>query len=658
MTKFCLNLKDKEITFENAGNKAYTLSIITIITDVSIPNGFVITTKVFETFVENNNLDKVINETIQRFLDKKISAEEASIQIKTAISKGKIETNIINEIYDKLCELRPPFAVRSSSTAEDSLKFSFAGLFDSFLYIKPKDLKEKIKEVYASLFNVRAIEYAYRNGIDLRNIKMGILVQEMIKGEKFGVGFYFKNSNAEIFAIESVVGEPSEVTAGKSIPDTYIIKNRKITKYPRKINLNSLFDFEINEITFLMKKLKNKVFPLDIEWALEEGKLWLLQLRPLTRNIPIPKGKQLLHGLPASPGKICGKVVIWNKRKKESLERGKDKILIAEEVELEDVEIVKDFGGVVLEVSGVTAHASILAREIKIPCIVGVDGITKIVNPGEKICIDGNIGKITFLERESFSIERKYEPIYINPRKLKYFRWNNHMVLFLKENSYAIVFHAGLKDEIKQLYQELRKKIKKPLIDGGVDVWYGYGMILEMSQLKKDIYRDFLYGLKSVESMDQEKILDIIKKYSEKIMNFYEEAEKKFKLYLNTKDRRNLSQALQNTDFAYAYWKIIGHAMLYDYAENIMNKTEISKKENFLKFINEMEQNKNLNEIGSKVVDLVGKILNIVEKDLNLDYSLYTSEIALLSSINLKEVLRKSDLRKLKKSNPKPRKIN
>ena len=92
----------------------------------------------------------------------------------------------------KISELGSPFAVRSSSTAEDSLKFSFAGLFDSFLYVEVKDLIGKIKEVYASLFNERAIEYAYRNSIDLRDIKMAVLVQEMIMGDKFGVGFYFK----------------------------------------------------------------------------------------------------------------------------------------------------------------------------------------------------------------------------------------------------------------------------------------------------------------------------------------------------------------------------------------------------------------------------------------------------------------------------------
>ena len=634
--KYCVNLGDKEITFENCGNKAGTLSMVK--NTASVPKGFVITTEAFDGFIKNNNLNGVINEAIENFLNKKVSAKEASIQIRTAILRGEIEKEIINEIYKKISGLRSPFAVRSSSTIEDSIKFSFAGLFDSFLYVESKDLIEKIKEVYASLFNEGVIRYAYRNSIDLRDKKMAVLVQEMIIGDKFGVGFYFNNSNKEIFVIESVIRDPSGVTSGRTTPDTYIIRGGEINKYPRNINRNSLFDFEIEEVTSIMKKLKGIVFPLNIEWVLKQGKLLLLQLRPLTGNIPIPQGKQLLHGLPASPGEVCGKAVVWDKREKKDLEKGKDKILIAEEIEIKDVEIVKDFGGVILEVSGTTAHAAILAREFKIPCVVGVNEITKIVNPGEKICIDGNIGKITFLERESFSIERKYKPIYINPRNLRYFRWKKNMILYLIKNSYAIIYHAGLKDELKEICQELRKEVKKPLIDGGVDVWYGYGMILEMSELKKDIYRDFLYGLKSIESMNQEKVLETIKKYTEKMMNYYEDTKEALNSYLNTKDKRDLSRALQNIDLAYAYWKIIGHCMLYDYAENIISKKKISKREDFLKFIIEMEQNKNLNKIGSKVLDLVKRILEIVKKDLNLDYTLYTSEIALLSSINLKEI--------------------
>jgi len=165
MNKFCLNLRDKGITSENAGNKAYTLSTIA---EIPIPNGFVITTEAFENFIKNNGLDKTIDNALNSFADKKISAKEAAMQIKTAISKGKIETGILDEISNELSKLTPPFAVRSSSTAEDSLRFSFAGLFDSFLYVEPRDLEEKIKEVYASLFNERAIEYAYQNNIDLR----------------------------------------------------------------------------------------------------------------------------------------------------------------------------------------------------------------------------------------------------------------------------------------------------------------------------------------------------------------------------------------------------------------------------------------------------------------------------------------------------------
>jgi len=631
MNKFCLNLKDKDITVENAGNKAYMLSTVK---DIPIPNGFVIPTKAFEAFIKNNGLDKIINGAINDFVDKKISAKEASSQIKSAISKGNFEVGVIDEIYNKLSKLKPPFAVRSSSTAEDSLRFSFAGLFDSFLYVEPKGLKEKIKEVYASLFNEMAIEYAYQNGIDLRHIKMGILVQEMIKEGKFGVGFHLSNKG-DIFIIESVVGEPQGVTSGRSITDTYVIKDKEILKYPRKVILNSLFEFEIEEITNILRKLKSHVFPLDIEWALEKGKLWLLQLRPLTKSIPIPEGKELLNGLPASSGKASGKVVVWTGQKKEDLERGKDKILVAVEVVINDVDIIKDFGGVVLEISGVTAHSAILARELKIPCIVGVDGVTKIVKPGERISIDGDTGRITFLDRELFSIERRYQPIYIDPKKLRGFEWDKHLVLFLEEKDYVIVYHAGLKDELKELSAELGREINKPLVDGGVDVWYGYATLLENSQLKNEIYRDLLQGLESVESKDQGKILEVIKEYTEKVEEFYKEAEKEFKLYTNTKGREALGYALLYADFAFAYWRIIGYAMIYDHAGSVTESMDIAQKESFLKFLNELEQIKRINEPGDRVVKLIEEILNMAKKDLGIDYSLYTSERALLREIGL-----------------------
>jgi phosphohistidine swiveling domain-containing protein len=631
MAKYCLKLEDKKLSFKEAGNKAYALSKIS--DTVLIPRGVCITTRAFNSFIEKNNIEEVIDEAIDKFLNHKISVQEASSQIKNAFKHGKSDESIKNEIYDHLSNLKYPFAVRSSSTAEDSENLSFAGLFDSYLYVNTKEIEEKIKDVYASLFNERVIMYAYRNGVDLRNIMMGVIVQEMVRGDKFGVGFYFEEDEDEIFIIESVIGDPLGVTAGGSVPDTYIIKNEEIVKYPKKININSLFDFEIKEITLLMRKLKNEIFPLDIEWGLGEGKLLILQIRPLTRKIPISKEKQLLAGLPASPGRVCGKAVIWDKKREKELVKGRNKILIAEEIEIEDVEIIKNFGGAVLEVSGITAHAAILSREIGIPCIVGVNEITKLIKPREKICIDGEVGKITFLERENFSIERKYKPIYVTPKNLRYFKWKRDMVLYLPEKNYAIVYHAGLKDELREVIHELRKKVKIPLVDGGVDVWYGYGMILEMSQLNEDVYQDFSNALKSVESLSIQTILETINEYVNKAMKFYTSAEKDFNAYLKTKDIKYLYNTLQNIDFAYAYWKMIGHCILYDYAENIISsKEDVSSKE-FLKFIIEMEQDKKIQRVGDRVVDLVGKILDSVKKDLNIDYSLYTSEIAILSKI-------------------------
>jgi len=629
MMKFCLKFGMNKITPEEVGNKAYMLSKVNNI--ASIPKGFCITTKAFVNFIEKNNIKEVTDRIIKSFIQKEISADEASLKIRNAFKKGEISDDIIHEINNNISNLKPPFAIRSSSTAEDTAILSFAGLFDSFLFVNHEDTEGKIKEVYASLFNKRVIDYAYGNGIDLRKIRMGVIIQEMISGDKFGTGFYFSDPE-DVFILESVIGDPSGVTGGTTIPDTYIIRNNKLRKYPKKININSLFEYEIRNIISLIQKLKEKCDPIDIEWAIGKGHLFLLQIRPLTRKIPIPKGEQLFNGLPASLGYACGNAVIWDKQA--NLEKGKDKILIAEEIEIEDVGITRNFGGVVLEVSGITAHAAILAREIEIPCIVGVNEITKIIKPGEKICIDGSLGKITLPEKNDFSIERRYVPMYINPRNLKYFRWKHHMVLFYPDDHCAVVYHAGLKDELKEITQGLSKKIKQPLVDGGVDVWYGYGMILEMSQLKKEIYNDFFNALKAVETLSPQKTLENITIYLGKSKNYCSEADKSVKLYFQTKNKKHLFDALQIIDFAFAYWKIVGHCMLYDYAENIINRrSNVPDASVFQKFIIDMGQDKKLQEHGDVVVKHVEQILEIIQKDLAVDYSLYTSEIVLLSQV-------------------------
>jgi len=107
-----------------------------------------------------------------------------------------------------------------------------------------------------------------------------------------------------------------------------------------------------------------------------------------------------------------------------------------------------------------------------------------------------------------------------------------------------------------------------------------------------------------------------------------------------------LARALLYADFAFAYWRIVGYAMIYDHAGSILNKMEAAQREDFLKFLNEIEQNKRINELGGKITTLVGNILNISKENLNIDYSLYTSEIALIHAIGL-DINNKDDKKKL-----------
>ncbi|MFX1294416.1 MAG: PEP/pyruvate-binding domain-containing protein [Promethearchaeota archaeon] len=629
---FCLNIGQKEITSENSGNKGYMLSHVAPFT--TIPKGFIVTTTAFDTFLKTNELQNMIIEFLDKLNEGKISIVECFQGIKEKIEVGVINQDIMLEIQDHLTTIKYPVVIRSSATAEDTKELSFAGLFDSFLSVETlQQVEKKIKQIYASLFNERVLQYSKDYQLKVLDIKMAVVIQEMVIGDKFGVGFYFQDQKKEpIYIVESSIGDPAAVTGGIVKPDTYIIRKDEIYKYSRQLNLNSLFEFEIKRIVRLMQELERAMFPLDIEWGFDKGQLFLLQIRPLTRKIPIPKGRQLLNGLTASPGNMCGNAVIWKGQKK--LEQGNDKILVAEEVEIKDIAIIKNFGGIILEISGLTSHAAILAREFGIPCIVGIDGITNIVKPNEKICIDGNLGKISFQEREGFSIERKYTPYYYNPKDFRYFRWKNDSILYYLMDSFTIIFHAGLKEGLNDLLLQLKKEIKIPLVDGGVDVWYGYSKILEMSQLNNTIYQDFLNALEVVETADLSLMKETIERINSLIRDYSSEAKIYLERYKETENSKYLVKALQSVEFAFAYWKIIGHCMLYDYAENMLSTKDIPNKAKIQDFINTMEENSDHQAISKMVVDLINKILNVIKIDLKLDFALYSSVISFMSKIS------------------------
>lgn len=197
------------------------------------------------------------------------------------------------------------FAVRSSASNEDSTDVSFAGQFDTFLYVKKDEVLRKVKEVYLSAYSERIETYRNENNIDLITIP-SVIVQKMVLSEKSGVAFGANplTSNVKETVISAVYGLGTGLVDGDVTSDTYKILNNEITKeigdkdfyntfekgriVQKNIEENKKKEAVLTENEILeVKNLVNKASEFfgrfqDIEWAYEKNKLYLLQSRPIT----------------------------------------------------------------------------------------------------------------------------------------------------------------------------------------------------------------------------------------------------------------------------------------------------------------------------------------------------------------------------------------
>lgn len=209
------------------------------------------------------------------------------------------------------------YAVRSSAVGEDGYGNSFAGQMESYLYVKPVDIKSKINDVINSANSDRIKFYREQNGLSNNDTNVGVIVQEMVNSEVSGVAFSSNpiSGKRNEIVISSVFGLGEGLVSGELNADTFTVENEQITKNivekPYKIVFDrekghgtkqepnvkplcsSLNDEQIKEIVNEVKKIV-EIYgkPQDIEWAFEGGKLYILQARPITTLGTIPDKSQ------------------------------------------------------------------------------------------------------------------------------------------------------------------------------------------------------------------------------------------------------------------------------------------------------------------------------------------------------------------------------
>ncbi|MEM3949886.1 pyruvate, water dikinase [Saccharolobus sp.] len=393
-----------------AGGKGANLGELTSI-GVRVPPAFILTSKAFKYFLEYNNLFDKIRET----LNSCETSEEASEKIKQLIKNAKIPEKLSSMIYQAYDELSKKVgkeilvAVRSSATAEDIETASFAGQQDTYLNVTKDELIDRIKDVWASLYNARAIEYRKSKGIDDLSVLIAVVVQKMVNSRSAGVMFTLHpvTGDEKYIMIESNWGLGESVVGGKVTPDEVLIE--KSTLDEKESRAMSITDEEAIELAKLALKIEEHYKrPMDIEWAIDNDlsfpeNIFIVQARPETfwsskrketksaveKSSASVSGKVLLRGLAASPGIAFGKAkIILDIKDPKVHEFKKGDILVTKMTDPDWVPLMKIAGAIITDEGGMTSHAAIVSRELGIPAIVGSREATKVIQDNQEITVD------------------------------------------------------------------------------------------------------------------------------------------------------------------------------------------------------------------------------------------------------------------------------
>ncbi|MBU2616702.1 MAG: phosphoenolpyruvate synthase [Nanoarchaeota archaeon] len=455
-----------------AGGKGANLAEIYNL-KVPVPSGFVVTVLAYDYFIKSANIDDKMKEILGGIDYESVSSlDKATKEVREIIEKSEIPKDMEEEIlesYESLGEGDLPqgqaahellnrspelpfVAVRSSATTEDLAEASFAGQQDSFVNVKGNfDLLVHIKKCFASLFTSRATYYRNKNGFDYSKAKLAVVVQRMIDSDKSGVAFSKDpSSRNDSVTIEAVWGLGEGIVSGRITPDRYIVSkdmdilekhigrkkiaitrdssgSKEVVKLKDEISERQVLkDSEISKVAEIALQLeKHYGKPQDLEFAIENGEISIVQTRPITTlekrgddSVRELKGEVILTGLAASPGIGVGKVrIVENLDDLDSVQKGD--ILVTTMTNPDMVVVMQRSAAIVTDEGGLTAHASIVSREIGIPAVVGTGDATRKLKEGEFVTVDGFSGKI-YKGKISESVQKEVKPVQIETRtKLK-----------------------------------------------------------------------------------------------------------------------------------------------------------------------------------------------------------------------------------------------
>ncbi len=422
---------------------------------VNVPNGFATTAAAFNRFLnETGLLDKINAELKALDVDDVEALAKTGAKVRGWVIEQKLPQDLEDEIRAAFDELSGgqdiAVAVRSSATAEDLPDASFAGQQETFLNIRGIDnVLIAIKEVFASLYNDRAIAYRVHKGFEHAGVALSAGIQRMVRSETGTSGVMFtldtESGFDEVVFITASYGLGEMVVQGAVNPDEFYLskpllqagrpavvrrtlgsKEKKMVygeegstaKSTKIVDVDKAerqqFALSSDELTTLAKQAmiieKHYGQPMDIEWAKDgdSGEIFIVQARPETvksrqdknsmeRYIINSKGVKVLTEGRSIGQKIgAGKVrVVTSLNEMSKVEDGD--VLVSDMTDPDWEPVMKRASAIITNRGGRTCHAAIIARELGVPAIVGSGNATEVLSDGQEVtvsCAEGDTGFI------------------------------------------------------------------------------------------------------------------------------------------------------------------------------------------------------------------------------------------------------------------------
>jgi len=423
------------------GGKAGHLAGLRSDPQLRVPPGFVITTRAFHLLIENAGLQDQYNSLrtcVARQKSSPVELEEHRRALASGILRTEAPPALLVEITQALTALQAEnptpctLAVRSSAPEEDQ-EFSFAGQFHSELDVQPETLQvfAAYRLVAASLFSKSAVQY-YRSVLPGEgDLVIAACCQCMVDSAVSGVAYTLDPSNplSENMLVVGAWGQGAAVVEGAIATDSFSIRKtppltilerhihkkptglyytkdrgHQLLDIPGELQLQScMTDNALLQLSHLLVHLENRFRrPLDVEWTLDnQGQLYILQSRPLfvqaSRSDRLDLSEQLKNyvSIDTAGGKVAqqgiGSGTVYLVNSTRDLEAFPDNgVLVSRRDSSRYVSVMNKAAAILTETGTPVSHMATLCREMQVPCLVGIEGITGQLTPGEQITVDAD----------------------------------------------------------------------------------------------------------------------------------------------------------------------------------------------------------------------------------------------------------------------------